>query len=127
MKLSQLFRNKKQVLSFEIFPPKPEVPLENLFDSIPGFKALSPDYISVTYGAGKLKGRTVEIASRLKNTYGIEAMAHLTCVGHSVEQIDQVLESLKHENREYFGSEGIRLLTSPILILVRALSGMPTN
>lgn len=101
MKLSQLFRNKKQVLSFEIFPPKPEVPLENLFDSIPGFKALSPDYISVTYGAGgSSRGRTVEIASRLKNTYGIEAMAHLTCVGHSVEQIDQVLESLKHENIE---------------------------
>jgi methylenetetrahydrofolate reductase (NADPH) len=101
MKLSQLFRNKKQVLSFEIFPPKPEVPLENLSDSIPGFKALSPDYISVTYGAGgSSRGRTVEIASRLKNTYGIEAMAHLTCVGHSVEQIDQVLESLKHENIE---------------------------
>jgi methylenetetrahydrofolate reductase (NADPH) len=99
MRLSRLFRNKKQVLSFEIFPPKPEVPLENLFDSIPGFKALSPDYISVTYGAGgSSRGRTVEIASRLKNTYGIEAMAHLTCVGHSVEQIDQVLESLKQEN-----------------------------
>ena len=129
MRLSRLFRNKKQVLSFEIFPPKPEVPLENLFDSIPGFKALSPDYISVTYGAGgSSRGRTVEIASRLKNTYGIEAMAHLTCVGHSVEQIDQVLESLKQENiKNVLALRGDPLLISPILISVRALSGMPMN
>ena len=101
MKLSRLFRNNRQILSFEVFPPKPEVPLETLFESIPGFKALSPDYISVTYGAGgSSRGRTVEIASTLKNTYGIEAMAHLTCVGHGAEQIDEILERLKRENIE---------------------------
>ncbi len=101
MKLSRLFRNNGQILSFEVFPPKPEVPLETLFESIPGFKALSPDYISVTYGAGgSTRGRTVEIASTLKNTYGIEAMAHLTCVGHGAEQIDEILERLKRENIE---------------------------
>lgn len=101
MKLSQLFRMKKQTLSFEVFPPKPDVPLETLLESIPDFKELSPDYISVTYGAGgSSRGRTVEIASRLKNDYGIEAMAHLTCVGHSAEQIDETLESLKRENIE---------------------------
>jgi len=62
---------------------------------------LSPDYISVTYGAGgSTRGRTVEIASTLKNTFGIEAMAHLTCVGHSMEQIDGILENLKRENIE---------------------------
>jgi methylenetetrahydrofolate reductase (NADPH) len=96
-----LFRNNRQILSFEVFPQKPEVPLETLFESIPGFKALSPDYISVTYGAGgSTRGRTVEIASTLKNTYGIEAMAHLTCVGHGAEQIDEILERLKRENIE---------------------------
>ncbi|HOK44068.1 MAG TPA: methylenetetrahydrofolate reductase [NAD(P)H] [Thermoclostridium caenicola] len=101
MKLSQLFGKNKQTLAFEIFPPKPEVPMETLFESIPGFKELSPDYISVTYGAGgSSRGRTVEIASRLKNTYGIEAMAHLTCVGHTMEQIDEILDSLKRENIE---------------------------
>lgn len=99
MKLSELYRNNKQTLAFEIFPPKPEVPLERLFESIAGFKKLLPDYISVTYGAGgNQRGRTVEIASRIKNSYGIEAMAHLTCVGQSVEEIDGMLESLKREN-----------------------------
>lgn len=101
MKLSQLFRENRQTLAFEVFPPKPEVPLETLLESIPGFKELSPDYFSVTYGAGgSSRGRTVEIASKLKNEYGIEAMAHLTCVGHSVEQIDGILDSLKQENIE---------------------------
>lgn len=98
MKLSRLFSGKMQTLAFEIFPPKPEVPLETLMESIPGFRELSPDYISVTYGAGgSSRGRTVEIASSLKNVYGIEAMAHLTCAGHSVEQIDEILEKLKKE------------------------------
>jgi len=101
MKLSRLFSGKMQTLAFEIFPPKPEVPLETLMESIPGFRELSPDYISVTYGAGgSSRGRTVEIASSLKNVYGIEAMAHLTCAGHSVEQIDEILEKLKKENIE---------------------------
>jgi len=101
MKLSQLFLDNRQILSFEVFPPKPEVPLETLLESIPGFRELSPDYISVTYGAGgSTRGRTVEIASTLKNTFGIEAMAHLTCVGHSMEQIDGILENLKRENIE---------------------------
>lgn len=101
MKLSQLFLDNRQILSFEVFPPKPEVPLETLLESIPGFRELSPDYISVTYGAGgSTRGRTVETASTLKNTFGIEAMAHLTCVGHSMEQIDGILENLKRENIE---------------------------
>jgi methylenetetrahydrofolate reductase (NADPH) len=99
MLLSELYKTKGQTLAFEIFPPKPEVPLEHLFESIAGFKKLSPDYISVTYGAGgSQRGRTVEIASRVKNEYGIEAMAHLTCVGQSVDEINEMLELLKKEN-----------------------------
>lgn len=99
MKISELYNKKQKTLAFEIFPPKPEMPLDTLFKSIEGFKKLSPDYISVTYGAGgSQRGRTVEIASRLKNAYGIESMSHLTCVGHSEEEIDQLLETMKHEN-----------------------------
>ncbi|MCX7772961.1 MAG: methylenetetrahydrofolate reductase [NAD(P)H] [Clostridia bacterium] len=99
MKLSELYKGDRQTLAFEIFPPKPEVPLDTLFESIEGFKALSPDYISVTYGAGgSQRGRTVEIASKLKNQYAIEAMCHLTCVGHSLEEIDQMLMTMKREN-----------------------------
>lgn len=99
MKISELYNKKRQTLSFEIFPPKPHMPLDTLFNSIEGFKKLSPDYISVTYGAGgSQRGRTVEIASRLKNHYGIESMSHLTCVGHSVEEIDSLLKTMKEEN-----------------------------
>ena len=99
MKISELYGQKKQSLSFEIFPPKPHLPLDTLFRSIEGFKKLSPDFISVTYGAGgSQRGRTVEIASKVKNHYGIESMSHLTCVGHSVEEIDRLLETMKEEN-----------------------------
>ena len=99
MKISELFKENRQTLSFEIFPPKPEFPMDTLFESIEGFKKLSPDYISVTYGAGgSQQGRTVEIASRLKNQFGIETMSHLTCVGKSVDEMDDLLAKLKSEN-----------------------------
>lgn len=101
MKLLELYQNKQVSLAFEIFPPKPEIPLEKLFESIEGFKELGPDYISVTYGAGgSQRGRTVEIASRIKNDYGIETMSHLTCVGHSREEIDEILGELKDSGIE---------------------------
>ncbi|NLB78632.1 MAG: methylenetetrahydrofolate reductase [NAD(P)H], partial [Clostridiaceae bacterium] len=99
MRISELYNNKRKTIAFEIFPPRPEMPMDSLFSSIEGFKKLSPDYISVTYGAGgSQRGRTVEIASKLKNNYGIEAMCHLTCAGHSVEEIDELLETIKKEN-----------------------------
>jgi len=98
MKIAELFKTKKPVIAFEIFPPKPDVPLEKLYNSLEQFKNMKPDYISVTYGAGgSEKGRTVEIASEIKRDYGIETMAHFTCVGHSREETDSMLESM-HDN-----------------------------
>ncbi len=99
MRISELFGRGRKVLSFEIFPPKPDVSLDTLFQSIEGFKALSPDFISVTYGAGgSQRGRTVEIASKIKNKYNIESMSHLTCAGHSLDEIDELLAEMKQEN-----------------------------
>lgn len=96
MKLSEIYRRKGPVLSFEVFPPKPETPLASLYETIGQLKDLKPSFISVTYGAGgSQKGRTVEIASRIKNEYGLEAMAHLTCVGHTRADVDDILTSLK--------------------------------
>jgi len=98
MRISELFKKKKPVIAFEIFPPKPDVPLEKLYNSLEQFNDMKPDYISVTYGAGgSEKGRTVEIASKIKRDYGIETMAHFTCVGHSREETDSMLESM-HKN-----------------------------
>lgn len=101
MKVSKCFQSGRKVLAFEIFPPRPEIPLENLFHSLEGFKELKPDYISVTYGAGgSQRGRTVEIASKAKNDYQIETMAHLTCVGHGVAEINAILDELQSKHIE---------------------------
>lgn len=95
MKITELLKRKKPVVAFEIFPPKHDVPLETIYESLGQFEALKPDYISVTYGAGgSQKGRTLEIASRIKSKHGIESMAHFTCVGHNREEIDSMLDSM---------------------------------
>ncbi len=98
MKITNLFNTKKPVISLEVFPPKPDVPLESIYDSLSRFASLNPDYISVTYGAGgNSKSMTVDIASRVKASHKIESMAHFTCAGHSKYEIDSMLERL-HAN-----------------------------
>ncbi len=97
MKIIELFNDKKPVISFELFPPKPDVPLETIYNHLNQFQELNPDYISVTYGAGgSQKGQTLEIASRIKNIHHIESMAHFTCVGHTTDEVDNMLASM-HE------------------------------
>jgi methylenetetrahydrofolate reductase (NADPH) len=70
-------------ISFEFFPPKNDEAEESLFrDTVPGLKRLNPAFISVTYGAGGgTRERSFRIVDRLRKQFGIEAMAHLTCVG----------------------------------------------
>ena len=101
MKIIEMFNKKRPVLSFEIFPPRPDVPLETIYDHLEQFEALMPDFISVTYGAGgSRKGRTLEIAARIKGLHGIESMAHFTCAGHTREEIDSMLESMHQSGLE---------------------------
>lgn len=101
MKISDLFNKNKPTVSFEIFPPKITTPIETIFDKLGDFAAMNPDFVSVTYGAGGSgKGRTVEIASKIKKEYNIESLAHFTCVGHSMEIINQSLNEMKKEGLE---------------------------
>lgn len=101
MKLVDKFKQKKTVISVEVFPPRAEVPIETALETLGSFAELNLDFMSVTYGAGgSLKGRTVEIASKIKNTYGIECMSHFTSVGHSIEEVNAVLKELKDNNIE---------------------------
>jgi len=101
MKIKDLFSSKKPVLSFEIFPPRPDYPIETIFETISQLQDLQPDYISVTYGAGgSNRQRTVQIAAQIKKDYQIETMAHLTCVGHSPEELDQIIDDLKNNDIE---------------------------
>lgn len=93
--IRNVFENKK-TLSFEVFPPKKDGEFEKAYEVLDALGKLSPDFISVTYGAGGSRsGKTVEIASYIQNRLGIDAMAHMTCVGNRKEQLLQVYEELK--------------------------------
>ncbi len=102
MKLSSLYNGDRTVLSFEVFPPKKTGSVETVYNTIAELQSLKPDYISVTYGAGgsSANNYTCDIASLIKNKYGIEAMAHLTCVNSTKEDVDRVLKDLKANNIE---------------------------
>ncbi|HEX3029603.1 MAG TPA: methylenetetrahydrofolate reductase [NAD(P)H] [Clostridia bacterium] len=101
MKIIEMYKNKKPVISFEISPPRSDMPLESIFDTLKQLTDMKPDYISVTYGAGgSQKGRTIDIAAKIKNDYGIESMCHFTCVGHSKSDIDAMLDLLAEKKLE---------------------------
>ncbi|MDD4189042.1 MAG: methylenetetrahydrofolate reductase [Eubacteriales bacterium] len=101
MKIIDLFNSKKPVLSFEVFPPKADSPLDDIFKALDKFAKLRPDFMSVTYGAGgNGNKRTVEISSRIKNTLGIESLTHLTCIGHTKDEIDAILSNMSKNNLE---------------------------
>lgn len=101
MKIIDLFKNKKTVVSLEVFPPKIDAPIESVYKTIDELKDLKPDFISVTYGAlGNIKGRTVEIASKIKKEYGIESLAHLTCIAATKEEMNKTFMELKENGIE---------------------------
>ena len=95
--ISELLK-QKETMSFEMYPPKKEDEFEKAFEVAKKLGDLKPDYISVTYGAGGSKSKkTVEITSYIQNTLHIEALAHLTCVGNSKKDIDEIVASFKAE------------------------------
>jgi methylenetetrahydrofolate reductase (NADPH) len=88
MKISDILQ-KKTALSFEIFPPKEDRPLEPLLDTLSHLYAFDPDFISCTYGAGGTnKGRSLEVAEAIKQS-GHEALPHITCVGSGRDEIEK--------------------------------------
>lgn len=99
MKISEILK-KKSTISFEVFPPKnKDGDISSIYRTIEKLSALSPDFISVTYGAGgSTKGRTIEIASMIKHQYDMEAVAHLSCISSKKEDILWECEKLKEES-----------------------------
>ena len=102
MKVKSLYGQGKTVFSFEVFPPKKTTPIESIYATLDKLTALKPDYISVTYGAGgNLADKsTIELASTIKNKYGVESMAHLTCVNSSRNDVLVLLDEMKKNNIE---------------------------
>lgn len=100
MKTAELFK-KKTVLSYEVFPPKPTSSVNTIYDTLKELKDLSPDFISVTYGAagGKNSGKTFEIASAIKG-YGMEGVVHLPCIGLNKADVSAKLDELKKRKVE---------------------------
>src|SRR4051812_24445682 len=87
----------KPVISFEFFPPKTEEGDRNLLQkTIPALLSLKPDYCSVTYGAGgSTREKTLMIVDRIQREHGLTAMAHVTCVNSTKEQLREVLEEAR--------------------------------
>jgi methylenetetrahydrofolate reductase (NADPH) len=97
MLIKDLFTSGQPLVSFEFFPPKTDEATAELYKTITELKSLRPSYVSVTYGAGgSTRDRTVDLVIRIQKELGITAMAHLTCVGSTKEEIHQVLGRL-HE------------------------------
>lgn len=90
---------KKKTLSFEVFPPKKDGEFEAAFEVLDVLGQLKPDFISVTYGAGGSRSKkTVDIAAYIQNNLHIDALAHMTCVGNTREDIINVCRELDQAN-----------------------------
>ncbi len=101
MSIAQIFSRKgaegRPVFSFEVFPPKKDSPVDTIYRTLDGLQGMSPDFISVTFGAGG-SGKnqpTRDIAALIQERYHIPALAHLTCVNYSRQEISALLEDLK--------------------------------
>ena len=101
MRIANAYRSGKPIFSFEFFPPRNEQGLHRLHDTIAALRPLRPDFVSVTYGAGgTTRELTVELVTEIKRDTGIEAMAHLTCVGSTADEIARVLDRLAADDVE---------------------------
>ena len=95
MRIDRLFKLGLPTLSFEFFPPKTEAGFTQLYQTIDELHPLKPSYVSVTYGAGgSTRQKTVDLVERIQNELTIRSMAHLTCVGHTADEIGSILDTL---------------------------------
>src|SRR5436189_5844686 len=95
MRIDELLGRGLPTISFEFFPPKSEEGFTSLYRTIDDLHPLRPSYVSVTYGAGgSTRQKTVDLVSRIQNELKIRSMAHLTCVGHTADEIGGILDQL---------------------------------
>src|SRR5258705_10008957 len=92
MRIAERLANGAPCISFEFFPPKTDDAVAQLFAALKDLAELRPGFVSVTYGAGgSTRQRTLEMVTAIKRETGIEAMAHLTCVGHGRAELRDIL------------------------------------
>ena len=95
VRISDLVAASRPAFSFEFFPPKDEAGVAALLRTVETLRPLAPAFVSVTYGAGgSARVRTIEVTKAIKRDLGIEAMAHVTCVGATVDELRAVLDDV---------------------------------
>lgn len=95
MPIDRHFQANRPTVSFEFFPPKTDAGFEKLFETIAQLKPLKPSFVDVTYGAGgSTREKTVELVGRIQRETGLDVMAHLTCVGHTGDEVGAILDQL---------------------------------
>jgi len=96
VRISEKLGTRRPFFSFEFFPPKSDAAEANLFATIEALRPLEPGFVSITYGAGgSTRTRTVELAKRLRTDVGFDVMAHVTCVGATVDDLRELLRGLR--------------------------------
>ena len=101
MRISERLKSEQPCYSFEFYPPKDDLALDALYQTIAELSQLQPGFVSVTYGAGgQTRERTLDIVARVKRVFGLEAMAHLTCAGHSRDELARILDTIEGDGLE---------------------------
>lgn len=101
MRFTELYSREERILSFEFFPPKTQEQLPKTFEMIGDLKSCRPHFVTVTYGAGGSSRRfTNQIAQYAHKTLGMNVAQHLTCLGHTAEEIDRAAEELLRDGIE---------------------------
>jgi methylenetetrahydrofolate reductase (NADPH) len=96
LRIADFYKGEKPVLSLEVFPPKPGHSLKTVFRTLDRLRDVNPSFVSVTYSAqGNSVERTVEIASRVRDEYGCESLAHVTCIGQACSEVSELLNRLE--------------------------------
>ncbi|HYZ71229.1 MAG TPA: methylenetetrahydrofolate reductase [NAD(P)H] [Thermoleophilaceae bacterium] len=96
MRIDHILEERRPCFSFEFFPPKDDEGTERLFQTISELQDDDPAFVSVTYGAlGSTRDRTLNVVRRIKQETEIEAMAHFTCVGATVEELRGTLDEMR--------------------------------
>ncbi len=101
MRIDEILARRRPAFSFEFFPPKTDDGVEKLIGTVAELQRDDPAFVSVTYGAGgSTRARTLEVVKRIRRDLNVEAMAHLTCVGATREELRDVLDQMEQAGVE---------------------------
>jgi methylenetetrahydrofolate reductase (NADPH) len=98
MRIDVRLTDGRPSFSFEFFPPKTEDGERNLATALDELSGMDPTFVSVTYGAGgtvEQRAKTIDIVSRIKDDFGLEAMAHFTCVNATTGELRATLDRMR--------------------------------